>query len=397
MRRRIKGAVAKLLGMAGSNPMADESRAQHLHVVEALEDIRARLSEIDAVRNGPGGCFAAVRILDTLAGAALSAAEAAETNAATELNGLACHYSDCAERLAHEVTTGSAVGSRDLFPADDGSVGFVQSQNIYLTGAEVEITPDRATVPWPHLFERRDCGIFLVCGQSNAANHGDGVYAPRHQVFALNFMDMRCYRADDPLPGASGHGGSVWSQLGDLLVEQGLYRSVLFVPIAVCGTFIADWADENKPAHSRLLLTLERLRKRLGTHFIGVDGVFWQHGEAEANLTDMDAGTYQARFGSIVDALRAGGVYAPIFIARSTICEGPSPHPFKNHEEIRKGQLGLANVTRGIIAGPDIDTIGRDGRYDGCHLSALGLQQAAALWFETIARNRHLLIKAPPS
>jgi hypothetical protein len=313
------------------------------------------------------------------------------------LNGLARHYSDCAERLAREVAIGQAAGSRDLFPADDGSVGFVQSQNVYVTGAEVEIAPGRATVPWPHLFERRDCGIFLVCGQSNAANHGEGVYAPRHQVFALNFMDLRCYRADDPLPGASGNGGSARSRLGDLLIEQGLYRSVLFVPIAVCGTFIADWADDGKPARSRLLLTLERLRKRLATHFLGFDGVFWQQGEAEANLTDMEAETYQANFGCVADALRAGGVYAPIFVACSTICEGPTPHPFRNHDEIRKGQLGLADMTRGIIVGPDIDTIGRDGRYDGCHLSALGQQRAAVLWLETLARNRQLLMKAPPS
>ena len=322
----------------------------------------------------------------------MAVASGIEGEKADELNALAAHYATWAEKVARQAAFGDGTRPASLFPLDDGTIDFVRSQNIYIPGTEAQIAPDRATVPWPHLFHEQGCGVFLVCGQSNAANHGEGVYAAQRDVFALNFMDLRCFRGDDPLPGASGDGGSLWSRLGDALVDRGLYRSVLFVSIAVGGTFITDWTDEGTQVRGRLLLTLERLRKRLGSHFLAFDGVFWQQGEAEANHTDMGAEAYQAKFGGIVETLRAGGVYAPIFVARSTICEGPTPNPFCNHEAIRQAQFGLADITRGIVAGPDIDTIGPDGRHDGCHLSILGLQQAVALWLETIERNRHLLL-----
>jgi hypothetical protein len=85
-------------------------------------------------------------------------------------------------------------------------------------------------------------------------------------------------------------------------------------------------------------------------------------------------------------------VFAPVFVARSTLCDG-GDHPHNNHEAIRSAQVGLASTIGGILMGPDTDTIGTEDRFDGCHLSQNGLQRCADLWFETIAAHRRLLEK----
>src|SRR5215203_6355453 len=58
--------------------------------------------------------------------------------------------------------------------------------------------------------------IALTFGQSNAANRGQKKYTC-HNKKVLVFNDGKLYRARDPLPGATGPGGSVWSLLGDML------------------------------------------------------------------------------------------------------------------------------------------------------------------------------------
>src|SRR4051812_7416200 len=47
--------------------------------------------------------------------------------------------------------------------------------------------------------------VFLVLGQSNAANHGETRHRADGNVFAF---DGKLYEAEDPLPGATGDGGS---------------------------------------------------------------------------------------------------------------------------------------------------------------------------------------------
>jgi hypothetical protein len=51
----------------------------------------------------------------------------------------------------------------------------------------------------------------------------------------VSIFCMRCFHASDPLPGASGTGSSVWSRLGDLLIEQEVFPCALFVPLPFGG------------------------------------------------------------------------------------------------------------------------------------------------------------------
>ncbi|HEX8077929.1 MAG TPA: sialate O-acetylesterase, partial [Chthoniobacterales bacterium] len=303
---------------------------------------------------------------------------------------LATHYARSADLISRYWTRLGQLPS-DPFPDDDGSLKFAVSTGAYVPGNEVDVDDTATRIPWRHLFSDPDCGVFLVMGQSNAGNHGETRFSARNEVYCLDFLRLQCFAGADPLPGASGTGGSIWSRLGDMLIDKGLFRRVLFVPIAFGGSFVTDWTPGNS-MHRRTSLCLNRLQKELGDALIPFSAVFWQQGEAEANHTRMSAAAYKMHFHDIVADLRAGGVFAPIFVARATHCEA-GPHPFQNHEAIREAQTDLAKPENGILTGPDIDTIGAEGRSDGCHLSERGLHLCAELWFDVLAQSRSVLHK----
>ncbi|HEX4411547.1 MAG TPA: sialate O-acetylesterase [Xanthobacteraceae bacterium] len=222
-----------------------------------------------------------------------------------------------------------------------------------------------------------DAAVVLGVGQSNIANECDphGRYEARGEVYNFNFFDGRCYTAKDPLLGASVDGSNPLTRLGDVLLDRGMYRRVLLVPIAHGGTYARDWAPSGM-MFPRLQWALERL-KACG---IQITHVLWQQGEAEARHSDADAQEWMRNFMAVAGAIRAAGVDAPIYVAQCTICCNDP------NERIRGAQRAVVDKVAGIFAGPDIDTIGRDGRHDGCHLSADGLQRAAALWCDAIER-----------
>jgi|GEM_PF-4159824 len=327
------------------------------------------------------------RALDSLGGRCLVEASPSHEGAA-----LACWYALAADLVA-QFWGHDGCPPPDPYPDDDFTLDYAIQRNVFVPGPgnEADAASDARRVPWRQLFGEPDCGVFLVCGQSNAANHGEGTYAPKHAVYNFDFLRFRCVRADDPLGGASGNGGSIWSRLGDLLVERGVFRSVVFVPIAVGGSFVTDLVPGGSK-HGRTTLALSRLMKALGQLPLPFSAVLWQQGEAEANHTAMSAAAYQAHLRDVVADLRSRGVFAPVFVAAATYCEA-GPHPFDNAAQIRDAQLAVADPSAGFFPGPDVDTVAGDGRYDRCHLSEAGLQRCAELWFEVLAPRGSLLLK----
>ena len=217
--------------------------------------------------------------------------------------------------------------------------------------------------------------VILGAGQSNIANEceASAKHQPREGVYNFNFFDGRCYVAKDPLLGASIDRSNVLTRLGDLLVDRGNYRRVLLVPIAHGGTYAREWSPGGR-MFSRLQWTLEQLRERR----IGITHVLWQQGEAEAAAANPSAEDWISHFQATAGAIRAAGTDAPIYVAQSTICCNDP------HEAIRSAQRRVTNPQARILAGPDTDQIGRDGRFDGCHFSAAGLRRAAELWYQAL-------------
>ena len=228
----------------------------------------------------------------------------------------------------------------------------------------------------PALFSANQAtAVILAIGQSNIANECDPCARrkPEGEVFNFNFFDGRCYEACDPLLGASLDRSNVLTRVGELLVKRGRYRRILLVPIAHGGTFAREWAPGGR-MFPRLEWTLKQLRERN----IAITHIAWQQGESEAAEPDPKPLEWIDRLRAMIDAIRVTGVDALIYVAQCTICRSdPS-------EQIRAAQRQLVDPSAGILPGPDLDLIGLDERYDGCHFSGVGLDRAAAMWCDAL-------------
>ncbi|MCS7059800.1 MAG: sialate O-acetylesterase [Anaerolineae bacterium] len=213
--------------------------------------------------------------------------------------------------------------------------------------------------------------VALVFGQSNAANFGETRHTAGPNVHVLH--KGRLYRARDPLRGANGEGGSVWTRLGDKLIAEGLFDTVIFVPAAVGGTEIARWTPDGDlfPLVERAIEDVHR-RKLKFTHLL------WHQGESDAMLR-THPGEYQRLFRAMLAGIRSRGVDAPIFVAAATRC---GQYPV--NEDIHWAQRNLVSPSVGILAGPDTDLLDETFRYDGCHFSKQGLEAHAQMWLEHI-------------
>jgi hypothetical protein len=210
--------------------------------------------------------------------------------------------------------------------------------------------------------------VALVFGQSNAANYGETRRTADARVRVL--AGGRLLPAADPLPGANGGAGSVWTRLGDQLIAQGLYDRVIFVPAAVGGTEIAEWVPEVEKHFKLVEKAIE------GAHASGLKftHLLWHQGESDAYIR-TDPTAYRLRFMSMLKRIRELGVDAPVYVSVATRC-GPYPE----NADIRWVQRDMVNHDLGIYQGPDTDMLGAEFRHDGCHFSTRGLEEAARLW-----------------
>jgi hypothetical protein len=213
--------------------------------------------------------------------------------------------------------------------------------------------------------------VALVFGQSNAANFGE---TPHRSIAGVyNLYKGYLYYARDPLKGANGEGGSVWTRLGDKLINEKMYDTVIFVPAAVGGTEIARWAPDGD-LHPLIIKAIESAQKR----GLKITHLFWHQGESDAYLHTSKK-DYEARFMAMLADIRAHGVDAPVFVSVATHC---GQYPINT--EIQAAQAELVNPSLGIFAGPNTDTLGDDVRIAGCHFSNDGLEKHADLWVQQI-------------
>jgi hypothetical protein len=222
--------------------------------------------------------------------------------------------------------------------------------------------------------------VALVFGQSNAANHG--AERGRAPDAVRVFHQGRFHPAHDPLPGASGEEGSVWSRLGRRLIESGAFERVTFVPLALGGAAVGDFAPGGT-LHAQLLGVLGSARASglVFTHLL------WHQGERDT-LLGTGAQSYRTAFLAMLAGIRAAGVEAPVYVSRATY----------RFAEMNAGvwaaQRDLANEEEGIFAGPDTDALGRAYRRDDVHFSGAGLEAFADLWMEALKIEKPRLAAA---
>jgi Carbohydrate esterase, sialic acid-specific acetylesterase len=224
-----------------------------------------------------------------------------------------------------------------------------------------------------------DACVLLIIGQSNGANHGETRSTANRAVFNFNPFDSLCYRACDPLLGATGDGGSPWCVLGDALIADGFAQSILLCSFAAGGSTVAEWAPGGT-YHHRLTYGIAALRQA------GFEPtyVLWHQGEADA-LYGTSAEDYSNAFQELVTSLRELGVQVPIYVAIASYFAIPEGYG-ANQAIIRRAQQSLISPQHAILPGPDTDTI-RD-RFDGSHMGTAGLREHARLWQISLCGER---------
>jgi hypothetical protein len=266
------------------------------------------------------------------------------------------------------------------FRDDDGSERYASQLDLPyvvpdVTG-DVAPPPARERVDYSPGVQDRRTAIFLTFGQSQAANAHERRHVTMRGVLNFNPFDMQCYRAADPLLGASNQGGSIWTLMGDRLIAEQMFDRVIIIPAAVGGTWLYQWMPGGA-LHRRLMLILLRLRSA----GIAPTAFLWQQGESEGNAEGFPGDMYLKGFGQLVASIRDLGFGAPIYVAKSTMTSGPAP----NGEAIRNAQANAAASIAGVRMGPDTDVIAVSDRFDQCHFGAAGQSRAAELWVQALA------------
>jgi hypothetical protein len=265
-----------------------------------------------------------------------------------------------------------------------GGFGFFSDTRL----ARVEFSqPERAEESFDKIRAKKNPMIALVFGQANSANHGEpkqSQMTAQHDVFCLN--NGKLTKCIDPLPGASGADGSVWTRLGGRIIDEGSsieggpYDAVVFIPIGEAASEIARWAPG--PAgdlHQRILNAALMVRP----HDLEITHLLWHQGESDAGRTGR--ADYKARFEAMLESIRENGIDAPIYVSVASRCYFTPPDP-----EIQLAQCELVDPAKGIFPGPNTDNLGNNFRYDGCHFSNAGLEEFARLWIEQLKPGRRI-------
>jgi Carbohydrate esterase, sialic acid-specific acetylesterase len=247
---------------------------------------------------------------------------------------------------------------------------------VYLSGVDTSRVGDRRPVSRGEIGE--PIALFII-GQSNGGNHGATPFAAAEAVFNFNLFDGLCYRACDPLLGATGEGGSPWCLLGDALIRDGFAESVLLCPLNVGGATVGEWAPGGPYSH-RMSYGLARLREA----GFEPSHVLWHQGEADA-LYGTSGESYVRSLQALVGSLRDLHITAPIHVAIASFFAEPAGYSAAQ-SVIRAAQHAVIDPGHGIFLGPDTDLI--MDRFDGCHLGRRGLMDHARAWQVILTRAR---------
>ncbi len=221
--------------------------------------------------------------------------------------------------------------------------------------------------------------VLLVLGQSNAANYGKELFSSNCNK-TYNFYQGKLYPLKDPLKGASGEKGSVWSRLGNLLIENNFAEEIIIAPASVGGTAIEQWI----PGGDLNYLITETVHALQASNH-EITHILWHQGESNHSATNPNISTtqnaldYKNNFNILVNYLRDLNVNSPIFIAQATRCGSRSIDI-----DLQNAQFQLANDSLKIYNGPNTDLLGNEYRYDNCHFNAKGLNEHAQLWADIL-------------
>jgi lysophospholipase L1-like esterase len=199
----------------------------------------------------------------------------------------------------------------------------------------------------------------LALGQSNIANHGPE--RAKGGPGALMLTEKKgLVPMQDPLPGATGDGGSVWTRFAPLAIKRGLCDEIAVIAVAAENTTVADWMQGAKAA-SRLDAALDAA----DTCDAEITHIVWHQGERDTQI-NTPGGAYARYLTAVIGGLRMRGLDVPVIVCNASYLAGATS------ESVRLAQQAVVNPIAGVYAGPDTDAIGAEHRFDDCHFDAKG-------------------------
>lgn len=222
---------------------------------------------------------------------------------------------------------------------------------------------------WENSAHSRELTI-LVLGQSLSSNCNEHRYEESPQVFQISLRGEKV-PAKDPMEWAGCNGGSIWVPLGQKLLKSRVTDSVVFMPIGVAATRVSDWQPGGR-AYPKLQAALN-LAKRRGMAF---DYAFWWQGTSDSGINPRE---YHYRLRSV---LKQTSIEIPV--GKWLIAEHSGCPP--------GADLRIAAVQRAVGAdfrlerypGPNVNSVGPEFRFDGCHLNQAGQDLVADAWLKAV-------------
>jgi hypothetical protein len=282
-------------------------------------------------------------------------------------------------------------------PASGVSIrqGYVPAAPNYVIPPHQALEEARPQPIEPDAFDEDTLKLF-VWGQSLASNHGYGRYAARNADRTCVYSSGNFYPCSDPIVGAEGDRGSVWSRVADSILGRTINHSpVSQVVIGCCAqgsTSINDWIPGGSEA-PRLIRCLSDYIAAVGqpTHLA------YSQGESDVNILSTEQ--WLDRWRAMHAGIRNLGCVSKIWTSIETICNvRTAADPFdedvirrlpNSYVQIEIGRQNIRAAQRiaGILGpdtrpGPNLDLI--DWRLracgDGCHFGERGLSAAAGAW-----------------
>lgn len=230
--------------------------------------------------------------------------------------------------------------------------------------------------------------IYLIAGQSNAANFGSPAIDPNDDRVSARTLPTgnSWVRLKDPLPnfdpGSAGTGGSAWTRLGSLLtVAENV--PIGFLSLGIGNTKVDDWLSPN-------LFYLTRIRDSVRSFPPnGFKAILWHQGERDANISTTFT-AYQSRLESVIAASRIepGSTWnVPWYIAEASDQSGSSN--LTQEEPIKAAQRTVAFADPHTFLGASTDEFHLENASggklsDGIHFNSPGLADHAAQWFSIL-------------
>lgn len=247
----------------------------------------------------------------------------------------------------------------------------------------------------PEAFGKGTLKLF-VWGQSIAANSGHGRYAARNTRKTCVYFDGKFYPCSDPIIGAEGPGGSVWSRFADSVLGHPIDNATVSQVVIGCcaqgGTSINDWMPGGSEA-PRLIRCLSDYIATVGQP----TNLAYSQGETDVNVLTTEQ--WVDRWQAMLASVRNLGCPSKIWTSVETICNvRMADDPFDedvirrrpdSYVKIEIGRQNIRAAQRMVGAlgpdarpGPNLDLIDWHLRAcgDGCHFGELGLAAAAQAW-----------------